>query len=56
MNVARPKLGMLKSYDRIDMSMRGQMTVHEQQTLLNALVRLTTKTELCANRASKAYI
>ena len=32
------------------------MTVHEQQTLLKTLVRLTTKTELGANKASDACV
>ena len=36
--------------------MRGQMTAHEQQALLSTLVRLTMKTELCANREREAYI
>ena len=32
------------------------MTVHEEQTLLKTLVRLTTKTELGANKASDACV
>ena len=34
-NVARFTFSRVKRYDRIDMSMRGQMSVNEQQTLLS---------------------